>query len=226
MTLPRIVAVPDNWPIDNLHPYENNAKIHTPEQVRAIAASLARFGMDQPIVVDGSGVIIKGHGRWLAAKSLGMTSVPVIVRTDMTRNEAAASRLADNRVAEGDTDTMKLQIEVKELADADFDLDSLGFNDQELRMLTEDLGAMDDDAIMHDAGEVETSVSSVDRDTATLAEKEVPLVKIFKSSKVPGQDAPLLSDFMNDVEAETGKEGVEALIAWVKALREQQEVAS
>lgn len=218
MSNPRVVAVPDSWPIDNLHPYDNNAKIHTPEQIKAIAASIMKFGMDQPIVVDGSGVIIKGHGRWMAAKHLKMTEVPVIVRTDMTRNEAAASRLADNRVAEGEVDTLKLNLELQELSDADFDMDSMGFTDHELNFNTNDLGEMNDDAVMRDANAVETAVSTVERDTEAMAEKDVPLQKIFKFTKVPGKHAPLLTDFMNTVEAETGKEGSEAFIAWVEAL--------
>jgi ParB-like chromosome segregation protein Spo0J len=47
----------------SLTPYSNNAKTHPTEQVDKIAASIAAFGFDQPIVVDGEGVIIKGHGR-------------------------------------------------------------------------------------------------------------------------------------------------------------------
>lgn len=225
MTQPRVVTVPDTWPIDNLHPYENNVKNHPPEQVQAIARSIREFGMDQPIVVDGAGVIIKGHGRWMAAKSLGMKEVPVIVRTDLSAKQAAASRLADNRVAEGDIDTEKLHAELRDIASDDFDLSAMGFNDHELEFLTTDLGEMDEGAVMRDASAVETSVSTVERDTEELAQRAVPVTKAFGFKEIPGEHAPLISDFMNNVEAETGKSGAEALISWVKALMQQKEEA-
>ena len=57
----------ESWDVEKLIPYENNVKIHDEKQVKKIAESIKRFGWDQPIVVDKDGVIIKGHGRRLAA---------------------------------------------------------------------------------------------------------------------------------------------------------------
>jgi ParB-like chromosome segregation protein Spo0J len=79
----------------SLTPYSNNAKTHPVEQVDKIAASIASFGFDQPIVVDGDGVIIKGHGRREASLRLGLDNVPVLVRTDLSVAEIKAARLAD-----------------------------------------------------------------------------------------------------------------------------------
>lgn len=83
------------WIVDDVKPYELNAKIHSEEQVAKIAESIARFGWDRPIVVDKNGVIIKGHGRRLAAIKLGLIEVPVLVRDDLNEEQVKAARLAD-----------------------------------------------------------------------------------------------------------------------------------
>ena len=116
------------WPIEKLKPYENNVKIHDEKQVGKIAESIKRFGWDQPIVVDKDGIIIKGHGRTLAAKSLGLKEVPVLVRDDLTPDQVNAARIADNRVAMGDIDTEGLQ---RELQLIDLDLSGI-FDAKEL----------------------------------------------------------------------------------------------
>ncbi|MCV5918272.1 ParB N-terminal domain-containing protein, partial [Escherichia coli] len=59
-------------PLDWLKPYERNAKLHPPDQVRRLAATIRAHGWDQPIVVEPDGTIIKGHGRRLAAIELGL----------------------------------------------------------------------------------------------------------------------------------------------------------
>ena len=88
------------WDIELLTKYKNNTKTHPDSQVDKIANSIKSYGFDQPIAVDTEGVIIKGHGRLMAALKLGMKKVPVIVRADLTLIQAAASRIADNKVAE------------------------------------------------------------------------------------------------------------------------------
>ncbi len=69
------------WDLDKIIPYEKNAKTHHTEW---IASSIKEFSIDQPIVVDGNGVIIKGHGRLKAAEQLKLKKFPVIVRNDLT----------------------------------------------------------------------------------------------------------------------------------------------
>lgn len=100
------------WPIEAVKPYENNVKIHEEEQVEKIAQSIKQFGFDQPIVVDKDGVIIKGHGRTEASRFLGLKKVPVLVRRDLTEEQIKAARIADNRVAISDFDTVGLQNEI------------------------------------------------------------------------------------------------------------------
>ena len=118
---------------DELIPYGNNVKAHPDDQVKKIASSIKNYGWDQPIVVDGSNEIIKGHGRLQAAQLLGLEQVPVIVREDLTEAEARASRIADNKTAESEWLDEELETEIDVLAqDDEIDMDSLGFDDSEI----------------------------------------------------------------------------------------------
>ena len=127
---------------DDIKPYEGNPRINN-QAVDAVAASLREFGFRQPIVVDEAGVIIVGHTRWKAAKKLGLAKVPVHVAKDLTAEQAKAYRLADNQtntLAEWNYEL--LPIELKDLQDAEFNLDLLGFNADALAKLL-DLGIQD-----------------------------------------------------------------------------------
>lgn len=102
-------------PLHEIFPYGKNAKKHTNKQVMQIAASIQEFGFNQPIVVDKDGVIIVGHGRYMAADFLQLATVPVLV-ADINEEKAKAYRLADNKLNESDWD-MKLVIsELQELS--------------------------------------------------------------------------------------------------------------
>ena len=60
----------EHWPIERLIPFARNPRTHSDEQVVQNAASIAEFGLDNPILVDAKAGIIAGHGRVLAAKRL------------------------------------------------------------------------------------------------------------------------------------------------------------
>ncbi len=95
-----------------IKPYEKNAKKHPREQVEKIANFIKEFGMNQPIVVDKDGVIIVGHGRYEALKLLGWDIKPewVLTVSNLTPEQVAAYRLADNKLNESDWD-MKLVVD-------------------------------------------------------------------------------------------------------------------
>jgi ParB-like chromosome segregation protein Spo0J len=116
-----------------------------------VAASLKEFGFRQPIVVDGDGVIVCGHTRYKAAQKLGLAKVPVHVAKDLTPEQIRAYRIADNKTSDlSDWDYDILPIELSELQDAGFDLESIGFDETELAKLlnTEPTqGLTDDDAV-------------------------------------------------------------------------------
>ena len=101
-----------------IKPYPQNAKVHPKKQIEQIANSIKEFGMNQQIVVDKNGVIIVGHGRYEALKSLGMEIKPEFIKVvDFTEEQAKAYRLADNKLNESDWE-MKLVIdELKTLSD-------------------------------------------------------------------------------------------------------------
>lgn len=85
--------------LSTLVPYANNPKKHPDHQVAKIANSIRQYGMDQHIVVDANGTIIKGHGRYQAAQDLQLASVPVIWRNGLSPDEVKGARIADNKAS-------------------------------------------------------------------------------------------------------------------------------
>lgn len=125
--------------VDALIPYARNSRTHSDAQVAQIAASIKEFGWTNPILVDGGGGIIAGHGRLLAARQLGMTEVPAIVLDHLTDTQRKALVIADNKLAlNAGWDDAMLALEISELADSDFDVSLMGFTDDELARLNPD----------------------------------------------------------------------------------------
>ena len=88
-------------PVDSLKPYEKNARKHEDTDVQTIVASIKEFGFDDPIGVWGEdNLIVEGHGRLMAAKKLGMETVPVIHLDHLTDEQRRAYALAHNKTAE------------------------------------------------------------------------------------------------------------------------------
>jgi hypothetical protein len=126
-------------PLNEVIPYTNNPKEHPDSQIKNIASSIKNFGWDVIIVVDGDGEIIKGHGRLQAAERLGMDEVPVIFREELSKAEARAARIADNKTAESGWSEDLLEVELGVLEDEKIDLDTLGFEEGEIEdLLTTD----------------------------------------------------------------------------------------
>lgn len=118
--------------IDAVVPYARNPRKNT-AAIAKVAASLKEFGWRQPLVVDAEGVVIAGHTRLEAARSLGMVEVPVHVAHGLTPSQVKAYRLADNRVAqEAEWDMDLLHLELSDLAALDFDLSLTGFDASEI----------------------------------------------------------------------------------------------
>jgi hypothetical protein len=105
----------------SIKPYENNPRSNE-KAIARVAESLTEFGWQQPIVVDGRGVIIAGHTRYEAAKLLGMEVVPVHVARGLSKAQIRAYRIADNATADySDFDLAKLREEVASLELDGFD---------------------------------------------------------------------------------------------------------
>ena len=160
------------WPVDRLIPYIRNARTHSAEQVAQIAASIAEFGWTSPILAGSDGIIIAGHARLLAARKLGMTEVPVIVLDHLSEAQRRALVLADNKLAlNAGWDAEMLRIELQDLAECGFDLDVVGFTDEELEVILADPegtneGLTDEDAVP----EVPETAATVPGDVWILGE--------------------------------------------------------
>src|ERR1700747_3265261 len=101
------------WLLDKLFPWARNPGTPSDAQIAQIAASIAEFGFNNPILVDTKAGIIAGHGRLLAAQKLGLTEVPVIVLDHLTESQKRAYIIADNRLAENagwDNDLLRVEL--------------------------------------------------------------------------------------------------------------------
>jgi DNA modification methylase len=127
--------------VTQLTPYRNNARTHSRKQLRQIAASIRQFGFTNPVLVDGAGQIIAGHGRVEAAKLLGLTEVPTLRLSHLSEADKRAYILADNRLAEkAGWDRAILAIELQALIDLDFQVEITGFETSEIDIILDDAG--------------------------------------------------------------------------------------
>ena len=139
-------------PLNDLIPYVHNARTHNEFQVSQIENSIKEFGFTNPILIDDSDGIIAGHGRFMAAQNLGITHVPTIALDFVTPAQKRAYIIADNKIAENaGWDENLLAEELLALEQDGFDLDIIGFSDEELGDLLPDKvegkGTGDDDAV-------------------------------------------------------------------------------
>ena len=137
--------------VNDLIPFINNSRTHSEEQVGQVAASIREFGFTNPILVDGDNGIIAGHGRLMAARKLGLESVPSIRLTHLSEAQKRAYVIADNKLAlNAGWDEELLSLELGELQAIDFDLSLIGFSEDELAgLLVTELedGLTDEDAV-------------------------------------------------------------------------------
>ena len=118
----------------SLVPYARNAKRHDPAQISKLCGSIREFGFNNPVLIDKDNGIIAGHGRVLAAQSLGLETVPCIRLGHLTDTQRRAYILADNRLAEigGGWDEEMLKLELADLAALDVDVTEIGFGAEDL----------------------------------------------------------------------------------------------
>lgn len=140
-------VIETSWPadsvsrvvVDKLIPYARNSRTHTADQVDQIAASIREWGWTTPVLVDEAGSIIAGHGRVLAAKKLGIKSVPVMTAAGWSEAQKRAYVIADNKLAlNAGWDNELLKLEFEELEGFDFNLSLTGFSSDEIATLLVD----------------------------------------------------------------------------------------
>jgi DNA modification methylase len=155
------------WPVEKLIPFARNARTHSDEQVAQIAASIAEFGWTNPILAGADGIVIAGHARLLAARKLRLTEVPVIVLDHLTDTQRRALVLADNRLAlNAGWDEEMLRVELESLKEDAFNLDLVGFTDEELENLLAEPekandGLTDEDAVPEEQEKIVTVLGDV-----------------------------------------------------------------
>lgn len=113
--------------INELKPYENNARLHPKEQIEKIVNSINEFGFITPVIIDENNTILVGHGRTQAAKEAGLDKVPYRRITNLTEEQKRAYILADNKlsdIAEWDEELLKTELESINL-----DMTAFGFDD-------------------------------------------------------------------------------------------------
>jgi len=124
--------------VSSLIPYARNSRTHSDEQVSQIAGSIREFGFTNPVLIDADGTIIAGHGRVMAAKKLGLETVPCIRLGHLTPSQVRAYVIADNKLAlNAGWDDQMLRSELESLQDDGFNMDLTGFSDEELAELLE-----------------------------------------------------------------------------------------
>lgn len=118
----------EHLPVEDLIPYARNARTHSDAQVEQIANSIRTFGFNNPVLVDETNGIVAGHGRVLAARLIGLESVPCIRLGWLSDAEKRAYILADNRIAENSGwDQAMLDAELEDLDLAGIDRELMGF---------------------------------------------------------------------------------------------------
>ena len=141
-----------------------NPRTHTARQIQQIATSIGEFGFISPVLIDGSNGIIAGHGRVLAAKSLGMADVPTVRVDHLTPAQIRAYVIADNKLAENaGWDRTLLALELKELSvELNFDVTITGFEIGEVDILIGELSV--------GASEEEDAIPEIDRSIPAVSQ--------------------------------------------------------
>jgi len=130
--------------IEDLHTDIKNPRRHSKRQTQQIATSIKAFGFNVPFLVDRDLRLIAGHGRLSACQFLNIKRVPTICLEHLTKDQARAFMIADNRLTEIATwDNQLLAEEFKNLSalNLDFSLETTGFEIGEIDVMIEGLAA-------------------------------------------------------------------------------------
>jgi hypothetical protein len=154
--------------VESIKPDSRNPRVHSPKQIKQIARSIQSFGFNVPILIDKESKILCGHGRYLAAKQLGMSEVPIIRLDHLTPEQAKAFAIADNRLTENSTwdETLLGEVfaELSEL-ELNFSLEDTGFTMGEIDLKIEGLSITPEadpaDTFEESAGPAVTRVGDV-----------------------------------------------------------------
>lgn len=146
--------------VEELRAYDKNARTHSPDQVAQIVASINEFGFTNPVLIDENNELIAGHGRTMAAQSMGLEKVPAIRLVGLSDQQKKALRIADNQLAlNAGWDFELLAQEIQQLDLDGYDLDVLGFDEQYLTHLLDG----DVESLMRENGDGSGAGDEADR---------------------------------------------------------------
>jgi ParB-like chromosome segregation protein Spo0J len=131
---------------DAIKPFARNSRTHSESQIAQIAASMKAFGWTNPILIDEDKGVIAGHGRLLAAATLGLEQVPTITLAGLTKAQRRALVIADNQLAmNAGWNLAMLGEEMRWLSADGFEMDLLGFDPAALvSLMIDPLAALTD----------------------------------------------------------------------------------
>lgn len=115
--------------LEDITPYDRNAKLHPDSQIEQITESIEEFGMNDPIAVWGKeNLIVEGHGRYEACKRIGLDAVPIIRLDHLTDEQRKAYTLVHNKLTlNSDFDLEMLNSELRAIQN-DIDMSDFGFD--------------------------------------------------------------------------------------------------
>jgi DNA modification methylase len=163
-------------PTTSLKPHPQNPRVHSEKQVHQIAQSIEAFGFNVPILVDDRQNVVAGHGRLLAARKLGWTTVPVIKLNHLSEAQYKAFLIADNRLTENSSWDERLlgeQLKVLSESELSFDLEAIGFETAEIDVLIDGLETINEPDPDDRLPPIETSAVSASGDLWQLGKHRV-----------------------------------------------------
>ena len=118
--------------LSEIKEYKKNSRVHPESQIKQICESIKEFGFNNPILIDEDSVIIAGHGRFMAAKVLGLDVAPCIVLDGLIDEQKKAYVIADNKIHEnGEWNEEILKEEIESISKS-VNVDLLGFSEKEM----------------------------------------------------------------------------------------------
>jgi len=207
--------------LDKLVPYKKNSKIHTEENIKGLMASITQYGLSHPIEVDRHMVIIGGHGRRLACQRLDMKYVKVQIRDDLTAKQVKELRISENKTASVEYDSAIMLEELSLIGDG-FDIQALGFSDEEYEKLTADYTEVDLSALTNDLdGEIDKQAKQGEKDIAAAGEKEMPVISALGFKSVPVSASRSIAMFIGALQDDYGLTPEESFVKFASDFMEK-----
>ena len=181
--------------IDEIKPYERNARIHSSKQIKQIMEAIKAFGFTNPLLIDDENNLIAGHGRLEAVKQLNIIDfkdkpikeLPAIIITGLSEADKKALIIADNKIAENASwDYDLLQAEFQELEAINYDLDLMGFDN-----LDEILGA--DIDVEQETKEIKEVEINQKYELLIKCKDEKELEKVYNENVEKGYECKVLT---------------------------------